>query len=116
MGYSKVTAQRRFDLDWLRVIMILIVFVFPSGRFFDTMDWHVKNATTSPLVQVWTTFLASWMMPMIFVISGASLYYALGRGGIGKIAKDKVLRLVVPLVVGIFTQIPLAVYLENYTH
>lgn len=116
MGDTRVTYQRRYDLDWLRVIMILIVFVFHSGRFFDTGDWHVKNITTSPLVQSWTMFLASWMMPMIFVISGASLFLALGRGGIGKFAKDKVLRLVVPLVVGIFTQIPLAVYLERYTH
>ncbi len=116
MNATRTVSQRRFDLDWLRVILILIVLVFHTGRFFDTMDWHVKNPTTSPLVQLWTMFLASWMMPMIFIISGASLFYALGKGGVGKFAKDKVLRLVVPLVVGVFTQIPLAVYLERLTH
>ncbi len=116
MNALKSISQRRFDLDWMRVILILTVFVFHTGRFFDTGGWHVKNATTSPLVQLWTMFLASWMMPMIFIISGASLFYALGKGGVGKFARDKVLRLVVPLVVGIFTQIPLAVYLERLTH
>jgi glucan biosynthesis protein C len=116
MNTMNAGSQRRLDLDWLRVILILIVFVFHTGRFFDTMDWHVKNAITSPLMTMWTTFLASWMMPMIFIISGASLFFALGKGGVGKFTRDKVLRLVVPLVVGVFTQIPLAVYLERFTH
>ncbi len=116
MNTTKMISQRRFDLDWLRVILILIVLVFHTGRFFDTMGWHVKNGTTSPVMTMWTMFLASWMMPMNFIISGASLFLALGKGGVGKFVKDKVLRLVVPLVVGVFTQIPLAVYLERLTH
>ena len=112
----KTTTQRRFDLDWLRVLVILTVFIFHTGRFFDQGGWHVKNPTTYSGVQLWTDFLASWMMPLIFVISGASLFYALGKGGFGRFAKDKVLRLLVPLVVGIFTHIPLQVYLERLTH
>jgi glucan biosynthesis protein C len=106
--------QRRFDLDWLRVLVILLVFIFHSGRFFDTMDWHVKNSTTYQGVQVWTMFLASWMMPLIFVISGASIYFALNK--VIKFVKDKVLRLLVPLGVGVFTHVSLAVYLERLTH
>ena len=37
---------RRNDLDWLRVILILVIFIFHSSRFFDTLDWHVKNPQT----------------------------------------------------------------------
>lgn len=114
MSQEKVTSQRRFDLDWLRVLAILTVFIFHSGRFFDRMDWHVKNPITYQPMQLWTMFLASWMMPLIFVISGASLYFALGR--VGKFIKDKVLRLLVPLAVGVFTHIALDVYLERLTH
>jgi len=106
--------KRRYDLDWLRVLAILTVFIFHSGRFFDRMDWHVKNPMTHEGLQTWTMFLASWMMPLIFVISGASLYFALGK--VGKFIKDKVLRLLVPLVVGVFTHVALGVYLERLTH
>ena len=35
--------ERRYDLDWLRIIGILLVFFFHCARFFDTLDWHVKN-------------------------------------------------------------------------
>jgi glucan biosynthesis protein C len=114
MPQEKPTSQRRFDLDWLRVLAILTVFIFHSGRFFDRMDWHVKNLITYLPMQTWTMFLASWMMPLIFVISGASLYFALGK--VGKFIKDKILRLFVPLLVGVFTHIALDVYLERLTH
>jgi len=40
------TMQRRYDLDWLRVLGILLVFIYHSTRFFNYGDWHVKNAVT----------------------------------------------------------------------
>lgn len=110
------TVFRRYDLDWLRVCAILSVFVFHSSRFFDTTDWHVKNPTTYIQAQVWITFLGSWLMPFVFAISGASLFYALGSRGAWKFIDDKLRRLVVPLVVGIFTHIIIQVYLERITH
>jgi peptidoglycan/LPS O-acetylase OafA/YrhL len=110
------TPTRRYDLDWLRVLTILTVFIFHSSRFFDLGDWHVKNATQYMGVQIWIVVLASWMMPLIFVISGASLFYALGKGKAAKFIQDKVLRLLVPLVVGILTHVSLQVYLDRLTH
>ena len=110
------TTMRRYDLDWLRVLAILTVFVFHSSRFFDLEDWHVKNPAQHLGVQVWIIILASWMMPLIFAISGASLYYAVGKGRPGKFIQDKVLRLLVPLVVGIFTHVSIQVYLDRVTH
>jgi peptidoglycan/LPS O-acetylase OafA/YrhL len=116
MTTSIRTSVRRNDLDWLRVLAILAVFVFHSSRFFDQGGWHVKNPTTYFGVQVWITFLGNWLMPVIFVISGASLFYALGSRGALKFVEDKVRRLFVPLVVGIFTHVMLQVYLERITH
>jgi hypothetical protein len=55
-------------------------------------------------------------MPFIFMISGASLYYALGSRGARKFIDDKVKRLLVPLIVGIFTHVMFQVYLEQITH
>ena len=112
---AKTTSQRRVDLDWLRVILIGLVFIFHSGRFFDTGGWHIKNAETYFGVQVWTTFLAMWMMPAIFMVSGASLFFALGNSS-SKFRKDKALHLLVPLAVGAFTHVAVQVYLERVTH
>ncbi|MGD0915411.1 MAG: acyltransferase [Thermodesulfobacteriota bacterium] len=116
MSPKITSSQRRYDLDWLRVLAILAVFVFHSGRFFDQMGWHVKSATVYAPVQAWTLFLVGWLMPLIFVISGASLFYAVGKGSVVQFIQDKVLRLLVPLVVGVFTHASLAVYLERTTN
>jgi peptidoglycan/LPS O-acetylase OafA/YrhL len=108
--------QRRYELDWLRVIAIFLVFVFHSGRFFDPTDWHIKYPVTYPELATVGTFVILWMMPLVFVISGASVFYAAGKSGSGRFLQSKVSRLLIPVVVGIFTHIPLQVYLERVTH
>jgi peptidoglycan/LPS O-acetylase OafA/YrhL len=108
--------QRRYDLDWLRVLAILSVFIYHSTRFFNLGDWHVKNLITYAGVQAFERFMEIWMMPLVFLISGASIFYAMNKGGIGTFFKDKVLRLLVPLLVAMFTYASLQVYLERITH
>lgn len=111
------TLPRRYDLDWLRVFAILTVFIYHSNRFFDLEGWHVKNATTYMFSEILKLSAASWMMPLIFAISGASLFYALGKGSAGKFIKDKVLRLAVPLAaMGMLTFGAVQMYLEHLTH
>jgi glucan biosynthesis protein C len=107
---------RLYYLDWLRVLAILTVFVYHTSRLFNVEDWNVKNPTWYPWVEVWNGFATTWMLPLIFVISGASLFYAVGKGGAGKFIKDKALRLLVPWLVCVFTHASLQVYLERLTH
>ena len=113
---EKKAFARVYYLDWLRVLAILTVLVYHSSRFFNMEDWVVKNPTWYPWVEVWNRFAVAWLMPLIFVISGASLFYAVGKGGAGKFVMDKVLRLLVPVVVCDLTHASLQVYLERLTH
>lgn len=107
---------RRFELDWLRVLAILAIFFFHSARFFDPNSWHVKNPTTYPGLNLPAAVILNWIMPLIFVISGASTYYALNKRSGGEFLKDRSLRLLVPLLVGIFTHSIWQVYLERLTY
>jgi peptidoglycan/LPS O-acetylase OafA/YrhL len=107
---------RRYDLDWLRVFAILSVFLYHSSRFFNLGDWHVKSPVLYTSVEILQKLATSWMMPLIFLISGASIFFALRNGGAGKFINDKLLRLGVPLLVCAFTHASLQVYLEKTTH
>jgi peptidoglycan/LPS O-acetylase OafA/YrhL len=118
---EKKVSTRLHYLDWLRVLAILTVFVYHSTRFFNMGDWHIKNPTWYPWVEVWNGFAVTWLLPLLFVISGASLFFAVGKGegglrGAGKFFKDKALRLLVPVVVCDLTHASLQVYLERLTH
>jgi glucan biosynthesis protein C len=118
---EKKASVRLHYLDWLRVLAILTVFVYHTSRLFNVEDWNVKNPIWYPWVEVWNGFATTWMLPLIFVISGASLFYAAGKGeggikGAGKFIKDKTLRLLVPVMVCDLTHASLQAYLRRLTH
>ena len=112
---TKLT-QRRYDLDWLRVLAFSGVFFYHCSRFFNTAGWHIKNAETSTLVDIFTNIFDLFGMPLIFAISGASIFFALRPGGARRFLRERVLRLLVPLVLGILVLAPPQVYLDRLTH
>lgn len=113
MNTQSMTMGRRYDLDWLRVLAILAIFVFHNTRPFDAYGWAIKNPTPYALVNVWNAFATIWGMPLILVISGASIFHTLGKVGAGKYLKGLLARLLVPLVVGMLTHLAFQVYLER---
>ena len=42
--------ERRYDIDWLRIIAMLAVFLFHCTRFFDPEGWHLKNTEQSDII------------------------------------------------------------------
>jgi len=108
--------ERQYYLDWLRVLTICLVFLFHCSRFFDADDWHVKNSVVSPVATLFSFFMVQWMMPLFFFISGASTWFALQSKTGGKFINDRVKRVLVPLIFGIFILSPHQVYLERLTH
>ena len=113
MYTQSVKVQRRYELDWLRVLAILFIFVYHCSLVFGPDPSSIKNATTYEFVNDWSDFAGMWGMPLIFIISGASVFYALGKARPGKYILGIIARLLVPLLVGIFTHIAYQVYLEN---
>jgi surface polysaccharide O-acyltransferase-like enzyme len=63
----------------MRVLAILAIFVFHCTRPFDADGWHIKNSTTYIALDVWKEFAMTWGMPLILLISGASVFFALGK-------------------------------------
>jgi peptidoglycan/LPS O-acetylase OafA/YrhL len=108
---------RRYELDWLRILAILVVFLYHSTRFFNLGDWHIKNVDTYVWVEMWNIFATRWMMPLFFIISGASLYHAMGKSvDWSRFYINKFLRLMVPVLVASVTHAALQVYLDRLTH
>jgi glucan biosynthesis protein C len=109
-------SARKVELDWLRLGIILAVFLFHTTRFFDPEDWHVKNAVAHPWLLVPDAIFTTWAMPLLFVISGAGVSFSLRSRGVARYLRERVLRLLVPLAVGAFTHVAWQVYLERLSH
>ncbi|THB78663.1 MAG: acyltransferase [Desulfobacteraceae bacterium] len=108
---------RRFELDWIRVMATLAVFLYHSTRFFNLGDWHIKDSTTFVWVEIWNRFATIWIMPLFFVISGAGLFFTLKHAnGFKRFYTGKFSRLMVPVLLATVTHSALQIYLERVTH
>jgi glucan biosynthesis protein C len=111
---------RRYDIDWLRVIAMLTVFVFHCTRFFCTEDWHLKvpAAEQSDLLSLLRTFLVGvWFMELFFLVSGFATSYSLRRRSGGQYLVERVKRLLIPLyTVGMFILVVPQDYFDDLTH
>lgn len=101
------------DLDWLRVIAIILLIFFHVGMVFISWTWYfMQDVETSPILDEATLFLSHWRMALLFLISGAGTLFALGYRSEGKYMKERTIRLLIPLLFGIFIIIPPQIYFE----
>jgi glucans biosynthesis protein C len=110
---AQKTYQRRYDLDWLRVLAFALLILFHTGMFFNTWDWHVKNPETSPVFEYVMRFLHVWRMPLLFFISGAAVWFAMEKYKPGRFVWERVKRLLLPLLFGMAVIVPPQVYCER---
>lgn len=108
--------ERRIDIDWLRVLAMLTVFLFHCARFFDHENWHVKNIQLTQGASVFVGIVSQWIMPLFFVISAMSVYYSLSYRKSGQFLGSRIKRLAIPFIFGTFAHIPLQVYFERVSH
>jgi len=106
--------ERQYYIDWLRILLIMSVFLYHIGMIFNTWPWHIKNNEQygGALRQI-MTFLHFWRMPLLFMLSGAGTYFALGKRTSAQYLSERFKRLIIPLAAGIFILVPVQVYIEK---
>lgn len=112
--------ERRYDIDWLRVIAMLAVFVFHCTRFFGTEGWHVKvpvSEQSDTVILLRGFFIGVWFMPLFFLLAGFASRYSLKSRTGGQYLLERVKRLLIPLyTVGMFILVVPQAYLDGVTH
>lgn len=115
---NKASLTRQYDMDWIRVLATVAVFLYHCSMFFNPFPWHVKNnSIDSSSILVFSLFVGAWIMPIFFAVSGISMTYGLkSRTGL-EFIKERLVRLGVPLVFGVFILTPPQIYIERlYNH
>ncbi|MEN8702171.1 acyltransferase family protein [Bacillus infantis] len=116
MGPLGQQKSRHYDLDWIKVLAMLIVFLYHCSMFFNSFQWHVKNNEINrTYIELFSLAVGNWIMPVFFAISGISTYYALKKRHSGAFMKERAARLGIPLLLGIFVLSPPQVYIERVT-
>lgn len=110
---EKQPAQRIYYIDWLRIIAVALLIPFHTSMIFVTWDFHIKNDVLSPGLTWFNTFLGFWHMPLFMFLAGVGTWHALGFRSGGAYARERLLRLLLPLVFGMLVVIPPQVYVER---
>ncbi|WP_328370680.1 acyltransferase [Streptomyces sp. NBC_00445] len=106
-------APRRRELDALRALVVVgLVFFHAALVFSPDDDFYVKNADTTDAVTVVAGLGVIWAMPMLFLVAGLGARYSIRRRGPGGFARERLLRLGVPLVFATLTLVTVPQWLR----
>lgn len=108
-----VRLERRYDLDWLRVFAVLLLFPFHAAAIFyngELGEFYIQNSQTSSLMDGLVLFIHQWHMPLFFLLSGAATWFAFAIRSPEQYIRERTQRLLVPFAFAIFFLIPPLVY------
>jgi glucans biosynthesis protein C len=100
-------------IDWLRVLAIAVLLFYHTGMIFVGWGWHVENGVVIEALR-WPMAISHRLrMPLLFLVSGAGLWFALGRRTGMQLLRERSLRLLLPLLVGMLLIVPPQLYFER---
>jgi len=111
---SKLSSSRRHDVDWIRTIAIFLLIVYHASISFQPWaEYAFFYRNDDSMEWLWTpmSMLNVWRIPILFLISGMGVAFAMRRRNTWALLKDRALRIFVPYLFGLFTIGPLVLYL-----
>jgi peptidoglycan/LPS O-acetylase OafA/YrhL len=105
--------RRRADLDWLRALAFGLLIFYHAGMAWAGWKWHLTSGDSIHWLREILRFMNRWRMPLIFVVSGAAIIFALGERSPLDFAADRVRRLLLPLSFGMVVLVPPQDYLAQ---
>lgn len=105
---------RKYYLDNLRAFTILMLFPFHVFMIYNNWgeSFYIHSAELL-IPSVFNRLCWFWMMPLLFAVAGMSSRYALLKRSAAEYVKERVNKLVVPLVFSILLIIPIQSYLAG---
>ncbi len=109
--------QRRHDIDNLRTFCILLLVPYHAAMAFNC--WGEANYVwfgESRILSAFVTFVSPWYMAALFLAAGLSARFSLQKRGMTGYVKERVKKLLIPLIAGIFTVVAALTYYADRWH
>ena len=106
--------ERKHYIDNLRAFTTLMLFPYHIFMIYNNWgeNWYIHGQALL-IPSIWNQISAFWMMPLLFAIAGMSSRYALEKRSGGEYAKERVSKLLVPLIFGMLLVVPIQSYLAG---
>ncbi|NLI54246.1 MAG: acyltransferase family protein [Clostridiales bacterium] len=109
--------MRKHYIDNLRWMTVLLLFPFHTFMIYNSFgeSFYIKGVETIS-VSAFIVAAWPWMMPLLFTIAGISSAYAFRTRTPKAYLKERVSRLLIPLIFGVLLIIPLITYFAERFH
>jgi len=109
-----LTTERRYDIDWLRVIAIGLLILYHVGFVF--LPWGVfigfiQNGDSIDSLWNPMSMLNIWRIPLLFFVSGMGVCFAIRKRSWKQLILERTRRILVPFLFGIICIVPLHVFI-----
>ena len=113
-GNVETKPGRRYDIDALRVFAVILLIIFHTAMLFAFgTPYFIQNKELSVEMLIFVFVVNPFHMPLFFFLAGMSTSYSLNFRTGTKYLKERVKRIVIPLILGILIVIPPIVYFER---
>ncbi len=112
-----MTTDRRYDIDWLRVIAIGLLLIYHIAIIFQPWAMFIGFIRSDEMIDgLWTpmTMLNVWRIPLLFYVSGMGLYFAMKKRDLKELILERSKRILLPFVFGFIAITPLHVFIFQY--
>ncbi|MFN3572937.1 MAG: acyltransferase family protein [Phenylobacterium sp.] len=109
---AAASTDRRYDLDWIRVIAFGLLILYHVGMFYVPWDWHVKSPQPVEWLEPVMMFTNPWRLTLLFLVSGAATRFMADKMSAGALTRSRVARLLPPLAFAMFVIVPPQSYYE----
>ena len=106
--------ERRYDIDWLRVIAIGFLLIYHIGIAFQPWGMMIGFIQSDePLQETWSflALLNIWRIPFLFFVSGMGVAFALRKRKLKELFLERSKRILIPFVFGVLCISPVHIYL-----
>lgn len=109
-----MTADRRYDIDWLRVIAIGLLLIYHISIVFQPWGVFIKfMQSDQSLETLWIpmSMLNVWRIPLLFFVSGMGVSFAMRKRNLKQLLLERTRRIFLPFVFGVFFIVPIHLFL-----
>lgn len=99
-------------VDWLKVLVVVGIAVYHVALVFSITPWLISNREHSLALSAYVGWGYLFGLQLLFVLAGAASYYGRRTRTALKFARERLLRLGVPLLLGLATLSPLQAYFQ----
>ena len=114
---SNNISNRRYDIDWIRVIAIGLLLIYHISIGFQSWGRMIGFITSpEPWDNLWLvmSMLNVWRIPLLFFVSGMGVYFAMRKRSWKQLIGERSYRILLPYVFGMFAIVPLHTLLFSY--